>query len=306
VTGPFYSIGPIKNQLLPASNISDFINSVRDVLLLCNWTLTSSFIGTGGTPGYILTSYPTPVGNKFRIKVFYNGDGTFLYPLVKFMVSDSSGASEQIAGYCAISSDHGDKTLRCIAGPHQFFIFIDTSIPPNSYYTGPFSFNNIMAGTPHVRNAVQSEIFWALGDLNHQHTFRENLIGGSNDLYSFLINGIVPNTGAFPDGAGNTANCQPILLSQRSADLVNPVSHFSSYYPVIEPILVMGRVPNNYYATYLWDAVVFCNRISTAFTAIADGGTWETLTLSTDSGVVGSLMLLTTPLQGIGSGGFSY
>lgn len=305
--GPYYSVGPIKNVTLAASNTTNFINQFRNALLLCNWSLVSTFIGSAGTPGYILRSYPTPINlNRIQLKVWFDGSFSTTYPLVRFDISDESGSSFVNFGAISISSDLGNKTLRCICGPHQFFVFIDTNVSPNGNYNRAQDFNNCMGGCPHVWNPVHSQVYWGVGG-NAPTTFRRQLNSstsfGGNATY--LINGFSPTT-SFPDAYGNTGNCFPVLLSQRSIDLHSPVQMFDLNYPVIEPLLVMGRIPNSYWAVNLWDAVVVGGRFSSTVFSTADFRTWESITLSSSVEVPGCLFLVTSVLINPNIGGFSY
>lgn len=307
MTGPYYSVGPIRNQLLPASVLATFITAVRNTLLACNWTLVSSFIGTGGSPGYILSSYPTPTnGNIIRLRIWWDGSFSAIYPLVRIDLGDEAGTAYQFCGGITISNDLGNKTLRSICGPHQFFIFLDTTIPPNSNYNRAHDFNNCMGGCPKVKNPFHTDVYWGVGG-SATTTFRTdlrsaNVLGGSR---CFLINGITPGT-VFPDVYGDTANCDPVLLSQRSIDLHLPVMMFDGNYPVIEPILVMGRIPHKYYAVNLWDGVVTGNRFTSQVFSTADSRIWESITLGASIEVAGCLFLVTDVLVGITQGGFSY
>ncbi len=306
--GPFYSVGPIKNVTLNAYNTTSFINEFRNTLLSANWSQVSAFTGSGGTPGYILRSYPTPFNlNRICIKIWWDGSFT-IYPVVRFDISGSAGISFTNFGAVTISTDLGNKTLRCIAGPHQFFVFIDTSVPPNSNYNRqPQDYNNCMGGCPHVWELIPQDVYWGVGG-NASFTFRNELrsltaFGGNA---TFKINGIDPWTAAWPDGLGNTANCFPFLLSQRSIDLHSPIPMISGNYPVIEPYLVMGRTPNSYYAVNLWDAIVVGGRFSSKTLSVADFRIWESLTLSTSAEVPGCLFLVTSIGSNPDVGGFSY
>jgi len=296
--GPFYSVGPIKNVVLYASDVTDFINEVRDVLLSCNWTLVSSSTASGGTPTYILKSYPTPlVYNQFRVRLIL-GETNYVY----FYISDENGDDEQFCGGITI---HPNKQLRCLAGPHQFFIFLDLSIYPVPAF---LSHNNVMAGCPNVVNEAHSQVFWGQGDIGFfttaGSTFRDRLAGGN--FSSFLINDITPWTGTFPDLLGNTANCFPTLLSQRGINLDEPVLFPNNNAAIIEPILVMGRVPNNYYSATLWDAMVVSKPFSVKQVVEMDGYRWESFTLSIEHSVVGCLFLVTERLETRSVGSYAH
>lgn len=309
MTGPFYSIGPIVNATLPASNVTDFITTFRDILLSTNWTLLSTFVGFAGTPGYILKSYPTPnVRNRICVKIYFNGDvSSFGYPLAKVMLSDENQANLQLIGLIAMRSDKGDKTLRCVCGPHQFFAFLDTTIPPNQRYidNGDNIYTNVMGGCPYVRNPVHSQVFWGCGDSDNPGSFRDRLTTGTG-TYGFLINSIIPWTTGFPDPFGNSNNVTPLLLSQRGSNLHSTVPHYDNNWAVIEPTCVIGRVPFKYYAIHFWDSVIVSGNFPSKVLGVADNRNWESLTISTDPAVVGSLFIVTKVLTPFSVGSYSH
>lgn len=301
--GPYYSLTRILSTTMPAYNTQLAMDFFKDALVICGWTLLGSFAGFGSTTGYELKSFPTRIiGSRMRVKIYWDGTTQvgFGYPILQISVAASDGSNATVFNSLTIRNDLGNKTFRLICNAHQFFIYLDPTIPPNSNYTNVnLDRNTAMGGVPVQFSLlpIGNECFWFL---QGQTDFRVDLVPAmdTNTNFAFMFGSL------YRHGAVNLANAiAPQLLSQRGSELHNPVRMFSGNYPVISPILMMGEVGTAVRAFSLWDAIVVGTSYASKIETLADYNTWENLTIG---GVVGTLFLVTGSNLALTVPGFAY
>lgn len=302
IYGPNYTFAPIISTLVDADTTQHAITGFKDAFLAAGWILVASSAGSGGTIGYELISYPTPAALvQMRVKFSYNGATTpiFGYPIIQIQVTDSNGASSFSTNFLTIRNSAGVKTSRCIVNRHQFFIFLDTTISPNSAYaTDSFNINTAMGGVPVLFDTtLGQQAFWFLKGGFNLDDFRTDLSPDSGTSYAYLIRG------TFNSGTNNVNTIiAPELLSTRSSELLNSVPFLSGNYPVQTPILMLGTttVP---IAVSLWDSFVAGVTFASRVTPIADFHVWENVTLG---GQVGTLFAAIENNINLTRPGYSY
>src|SRR5262245_44175594 len=253
IFGPNYSLGPIVSTNLPAYNTQVAINAIRDALLATNWELLDTFNGSSGTLGYELRSFPTPIALvRMRIKVHYDGTNTvfFGWPILRYDVSDSSGANSFTAYPLTIRSDLGNKTVRFVCSQFQFMHWYDSTLSQGgtSYNTDSFNLNTAFGGVPVLAdNSLGQETYWfQCGGAD----LRQSIVPSSLTNYAFLHNGV------FKSGVNNVATIvAPCFLVMRGSDLLQSTPFWNTNFPVESPTLLIGET-SNLKCLSIWDAII--------------------------------------------------
>jgi hypothetical protein len=270
--GPFFSVGPCKETILPTpATIDAFVGNIQAQLALANWTLVSTFAGHDGTLGINMRTFPTPLAQTAILTLFWDGTTTpFIGDAVMtFQMSDGAGGNKQDIGFVTL---HATKTFTMIWGPHQFFIF-------STFLGTAFQLNYVMGGVPVTLGNGQT--YWGCGDnasLGGAPSFTNTLAMTAGDgTWSYLLNGTAAQRGS--------AGVLPLqLIPQRSHNFAfnDPITFADGTVPVIEPILVM--LQQN--AVYLWDAVVISHQFNSNFTFQYDLRTFTVITLGFSLGAL--------------------
>jgi len=294
-TGPYYSPGPISNVTLDASNVQNFLTQLSAALQGVGWKFVKYIPSSSGVTGYALDSVPLAgTAQQMRVWLWYNGriNGVgYPEPLITAMTTDETLYAKD--GPITISPG---KTERVICGPYQFFLLTENP----TYFNASFSINDYGCGVPVLKSTNTNPAFWARytgGGSSGFRCFRDTLVPNNSFGYAFLLNGL------FASDLNDSATIAPQLLTMRSSELQHPIPFFDGNFPVIEPLLVMGKTYGTANAVGLWDAFVYSNPVSSKLVAVADNHTWESYTLGADCG---SLFLAIAAQPAAGVPGLSY
>lgn len=289
--GPFFSVGPCKqfNIVIDGSTtITSWVQLIQAILISCNWTTVSTFVGFDGTLGINMRTFPTPNHQTAILTLFWDGSSTPFSgnAIMTFEMSDSTLHNTAVIGLVSLNLG---KTFSMILGPHQFFIF--------STESGAFQFNYAMGGVPVTLG--NKDCYWGIGDggtFGGAPSFTNTLAAttGEQGFWAYLLNGVAVTRTT----AGSNLPLQ--LLVQRNHTFQNdPLAFADGTVPVIEPILLL--LENT--AVYLWDAIVASTEFLGNLQFNFRGQLFWMITLNFSLGSLGVVAQSAT----IGSiGGYSY
>jgi hypothetical protein len=297
MSGPNYSHGVVGSFDLDASDVQNFFDDVHTGFTTCQWTVVKQIPSSSGTHGYQFKSVATASGTQILVNVYWDGTTMVLfgYPIIKFEIDVVSETRTTAAGLVTITNN---KLNRMICGPHQFFVFFDYTVSPDPTLNGSFDRNDATGGIPY-RVTDSGDAFWTLGCLNSWRygLFRDE--STANGQLGFLLNGVHVT-------AKDPTVINPQLLSLRGSQLLEPTMFVDFNYPVINPMLVMGK-DSTPIVLSLWDAVVVGGFFSTKVNTTADLREWESFTLQGSAlTTMGCLFLATHSFESTIVGSYSH
>lgn len=301
--GPNYSFRPIATLQVAAYDVQTALNTFRALFLSVGWTQVGTISGSGGTTGYELLSFPTPVLAQMRVSFFWNGTTTvfFGWPIIQIKVADALGTNTFTRNFLTIRSDAGLKTVRTVVNGYQFFIWYEStlSVGGTTYNTDSFNLNSAMGGCPVLKDPSKAASYWFVS--GEQGDLFESVVPFSNTEYAFLY------SGNFKSGTNNVATTiAPAFLSMRSSEMWDPTPFYSGNYPLITPIMTLGDTTNGIVCLSTWDSFIACRSYTARVTGFADFSNWENITRSSASSCVASFFVATTGANPSTQPGFSY